>query len=388
MSVHPYIQGIVLLLFGAYLQAETLYIGLNADMKGGSSQSGEAIRLGAELAIEDINQSGLLGKTKLALLIRDHRGNPARGRDNIEAFAQNQEVIAILGGLHTPVVLHELPMVHQQRIPYLIPWAAGTPIIDNGYTPNFIFRLSVRDEYAGEALVRHALNSKFTKIALLLERTGWGRSNERSMLKASKALDVKVTETQWFNWGETDFKAMIQRMRNNGAQAIMLVANAPEGAEFTKNMAELPASQRLPIISHWGITGGNFVELVGLDALSSVDLRVLQTYLFEDNAHNPLAQSILKRYKHYTGQTHQHVKAIPGLTHSYDFIRLLAIAIKQSSAPTRDLVRSSLENITHYKGLIRTYQYPFSATDHEALDPADYRMAHFNRAGYITVWSP
>ena len=50
-------------------------------------EAGEAMRRGALLAINEINKSGGVFGRPLELVVRDHRGNPARGVDNIESLA-------------------------------------------------------------------------------------------------------------------------------------------------------------------------------------------------------------------------------------------------------------------------------------------------------------
>ena len=74
------------------------------------------IRRGAHIAIEEINRNGGVLGRKLQLEVRDHRGNPARGVDNILEFSAMQNVIAVLGGLHTPVAMQELKTIHQHFI--------------------------------------------------------------------------------------------------------------------------------------------------------------------------------------------------------------------------------------------------------------------------------
>lgn len=59
--------------------AEQLFIGLDADVSGNSKIGGIAIKRGAQLAIDEINASGGIKGKQLSLLIRDHKGNPARG---------------------------------------------------------------------------------------------------------------------------------------------------------------------------------------------------------------------------------------------------------------------------------------------------------------------
>jgi len=41
----------------------------------------------------------------------------------------------------------------------------------------------------------------------------------------------------------------------------------------------LPVSQRLPIISHWGVTAVDFIQMTG-SMLQDVDFSVVQTYSF------------------------------------------------------------------------------------------------------------
>ena len=173
-------------------QNDSWVIGLDADMTAVAASGGIAIERGALIAIEEINENGgVLGK-KIELKVRDHRGNPARGIDNIIAFSKEPNLIAVLGGVHTPVALAELKVIHDKKIIYLDPWAAGTSIVENGFDPNYVFRVSVRDEHAGSVLMAAAKNKGATQVGLLLERTGWGRSNEQSMTKAALDLGIEI----------------------------------------------------------------------------------------------------------------------------------------------------------------------------------------------------
>jgi len=168
-------------------------IGLDADMSSLSAKSGEAIRRGVVLAMDEINSAGGVLGRPLKLMVRDHRGNPARGRDNIEELAAMADLVAIVGGIHTPVALYELETIHRAGVLYLGAWAAGTPIVDNGFDPNYVFRVSVRDSFAGPYLVAAAKRAGHERLGLMLERTGWGRSNEKAMLAPSPIREWQVS---------------------------------------------------------------------------------------------------------------------------------------------------------------------------------------------------
>jgi C4-dicarboxylate-binding protein DctP len=136
---------------------DEILIGLDADLFAGSSPSGYSIKRGAQIAINEINAAGgVLGK-KMRLISKDHSGISARGIMNIDYFSKLKNLVAVIGGIHSPVALSELETLHQKKIIYLDPWAAATNIVENGHNPNYVFRVSVRDEYAGPFLVNEAL---------------------------------------------------------------------------------------------------------------------------------------------------------------------------------------------------------------------------------------
>lgn len=369
---------------GAAEKPDPVIIGLDADMTSGSAQSGEAIKRGIVLAMDELNRhGGVLGRP-LRLLVRDHRGNPARGIDNIVEFAGMEGLVAVVGGLHTPVAMAELKTIHKHQIVYLVPWAAGTPVIENGFEPNYAFRVSVRDEYAGRFLIDSAIAMGHKQPGLLLEQTGWGRSNQRSMIEAMASHGIEPVSVQWFHWGNNDLRNQIKEISKAGADVVMLVANAPEGVAAVRSMAGFPDDQRLPIVSHWGITGGGFFRNAG-ENLSKVDLVFLQTFSFLDPPHPERAEQLFRAYKKSYPGTREPKDIISsvGTVHAYDLIHLLALAVQKAGVIKRPAVREALEHLEKHRGVMRDYDPAFTPENHDALNSQDYRIARYDENGAI-----
>ena len=368
-----------------YASSKPIIIGLDADMSAVAAEGGVAIKRGAELAIAEVNQSGGVLGRPLQLEVRDHRGNPARGLANIEYFAQQSDVVAVLGGVHTPVALHELPAIHQHQMIYLGPWAAGTPIVDNGYQPNYVFRLSVRDADAGPVLMNYINRQSYKKAGLLLERTGWGRSNEKSMRAAAESLGIEVVGVEWFNWREKSMLDQLERLSAAGVEVILLVANAPEGAAIVKEMAAWDQDKRLPIVSHWGIAGGAFVKMAGRHSIEKVDVSVLQTYSFLAPNNQQYMEKLLSGYQQAFDHaaTAENIPAAVGVVHAYDLVHLLANAITAANSVDRSLVRNALELSNPYSGVLKHFDQPFTPERHDALSQEDYIITKYNDRGYL-----
>jgi branched-chain amino acid transport system substrate-binding protein len=358
-------------------------IALDADMSSVAAAGGEAIRRGALIAMAEINaDGGVLGR-ELELRVSDHRGNPRRGLDNILNHIADPNVIAVLTGVHTPVALRQLAPAHQAGIPILSPWAAGTPFIDNGMSPNFAFRLSVRDAFAGPFLVDAAWNDGRKRVALMLERTGWGESNLRAMTAALAAKDAQPVAVERFNWGDRDFRIKLQRIANSGADAILLVANPPEGARIVHDLASMPVAGAARVYSHWGLAAGSVVEL-SEGAVTQVDLRILQTFSLLDPPKPGRAEPVLTALcEMYQECDPAKVPAQVGLAHAYDLVHIMARAIAQGGEADRATLRDQLERIDRHEGLMRDYTPPFSPGWHEALDMSDFHFSVFDDTGVL-----
>ena len=366
---------------GAVAQSkEPVKIGLSAAVSGGSAASGEAIKRGLEIAIAEINaKGGVLSGRPLQLVVRDDEGQPAKGVTIARELGEREKVAAVFGGLHTPVALAQVAVWHELKTPYMGAWAAGTNITRNGQSPNYVFRVSANDDDADKFLTRYATEVlQKGKPGLLLENTSWGQSNEAGLTKWLGEKGIRAVGIEKFNWGDPDMSPQLLRLKNAGADHVVLVANAPEGAQVVKSRAKI--GWEIPMVSHWGISGGRFAELTG--ELSD-GVAFLQTYSFFGKQ-NERGEQVLKALKEKYGvKGPEDVIAPVGTANAYDGLHLVALAIEQAGSTDGAKVRDALEGLkAEYKGLIKTYRRPFTAEQHDALTDADYIMVVW-RAGKI-----
>ncbi len=359
-------------------------IGLNAEVGHISSTSDDAIRQGMLIAIDEINgRGGILGGRKLELVVRDNRAVPARALANFKELAAIPDLVGVFCGKFSSAILDSLPYIHEAGLPLLDPWAANDKVVDNGFAPNFAFRLSLKDSWAIPAMMNYASRRGFDKVGPLLVNTSWGRNNNNIIRKfAGAPHGVSVLEPQWFNYGDKTLMPQYQALRNAGAKAILLVAIESESALLIREVAALPPAQRLPIISHWSIAGGDMRALAG-DALSKVDVAFVQTFDLHTNRSAKARRVLATARKLFNIRSFKEVKSPAGLAHAYDLTHILAMAVEKAGSTDRRKVRDALEQVAGYDGLIRYYDRPFTPSRHEALGPEIVFMARFARDGTI-----
>src|SRR5437868_3591702 len=145
-----------LALLSGSVYSQTIKIGLVTALSGQSARAGEAITRGLSVAIDEINaKGGVLGR-KLELVRRDDEATPAKGVLAARELLFKEKVAVLFGGLDTPVSLAIVPIVNEAKVPFMGPWAAGTPITKNGAKENYVFRVSAVDEIVDRAMLQYS----------------------------------------------------------------------------------------------------------------------------------------------------------------------------------------------------------------------------------------
>ena len=358
--------------------AGPVYIGLDAEFGHKTSTSGQAIQQGITIAMDEINaRGGVLGGRKLELVTRDNRSVTAIGVDNLRELAKMPDLVAVFGGKFSPIYVESLPVAHELGILLMDPWGSADAITDHSFRPNYAFRLSLKDAWAGPAFVKFAQQQyQARRLGVILPNTAWGRSNQSAIEKAAAAAGVTLVGQRWYNWGDPSLIGAYAELHAAGAQAIVLVANETEGSLLVREMAKLPAARRLPVISHWGITGGNFAAMTG-DALREVDFSVIQTYSFIGQ-NTPAARRVVSAMqRRYGVKSADAIQSPVGVAHAYDLTHLLARATDKAGSTDRAKIRDAMERLGPYDGLVKRYAQPFTASRHDALSESNVFFARY-----------
>src|SRR5258708_15636056 len=350
-------------------------IGNSAAIAGHGAFGGQAIKMGGEIAIDEINaKGGVLGK-QLRFVQYDDAGAPPRGVDNTRRVALSDKCVAILGGYHSTVADPQAEPVNEIGIPYVGVLAANTKAIENGHSPNFMFRLSTKDKWVARFLLERALkSSKSGKIAFFYENTGWGNGAlpdvKDAMAKAGK--DLVAAET--FNWGDQDMTPQLIPAREARPDLVLLLALDREGNQIVRSMDKV--GWKPTIVGAWGIAG-NLGKLAGPVANG---VEVIQTYSFMGEM-DPKKQAMWDKLKAKYGlKDPSDIKMGSGVANAYDAVYIIAKAIEKSGSYDWKKVREALYSV-NYDGLVADYKPAFDASDPERQDailPKYYKL---------TVWT-
>lgn len=355
--------------------AEPIKVGLVAALSGQSAKSGEGITRGLTIAIDEINaRGGLLGGRQLSLVRRDDESNPSKGQIAARELIHQEKVPVLFGGIDSPVSLAIVPVANKEKIPFMGVWAAATSITRNGANPNFVFRVSAVDVLVDAALVQYAVRKYGAKRpGMMLINNPWGESNEKGLTEAIGVAQLSTAGIEKFEPNDVEMVPQLSRLKAAQADVIFLVATVAPGAQIMKSLERI--GWTVPVVSHWGISGGRFPELAG-SAAQHVEF--IQTYSFF-GPQNAVGQRVLAalQAKYADVKGPGDVTPPVGVANAYDAMHLIALAIEKAGSIEGDKIRQGLYAIETYEGLIKTYQRPSSPENHDALTENDYIMVHY-----------
>jgi branched-chain amino acid transport system substrate-binding protein len=227
--------GASLAFFGA-ASAQDITVGVAGPMTGGEATFGRQLKNGADQAVADINASGgVLGK-KLKLEVGDDACDPKQARSVAEKLA----------GLKVPFVAGHY--CSSSSIPASEAYAEGgvlqiTPASTN---PQFTerkmwntFRVCGRDDQQGAVAGAYiAKNFKGKNIAVVHDKTTYGKGLADETKKALNAAGVTEKVYEAVNKGDKDFTALVSKLKLNNIDIIFYGGYHQEAGLIVRQMRD------------------------------------------------------------------------------------------------------------------------------------------------------
>ncbi|MFO1321435.1 MAG: ABC transporter substrate-binding protein [Burkholderiales bacterium] len=356
--------------------AQDIKIGFNGDQSATAvAELGTAGRWGFEMAIEDINKAGGVLGRKLVGVIRDDLGTPPKSIQNVTELIDSEGVVAIVGPTNSGNALAFMHIPQQKKIPTIVPIATATEVtVRYAKQPqNYLFRISMVDREQIALLAAYAVKvTKARKIALIGDTTGYGQGALKDAAEVLGLHGLTPVAVEKFGPKDTDMTSQLAKMRDAGADVVMVFGIADGNAHTLKSMDKIGW---LPItLGTWGNQSSVLPRTAGQKLAEHMILTASTT---EDS--NARAKSLGERIrKHYPTMT-----TFACAAQAYDSVMLLTAAFKAAGTTDGEKVAAALESANGVPGIIKTYDRPFSKTDHEGLTVADFYLARWKGGAVV-----
>src|SRR5919106_148220 len=162
-----------LLPWAAGAVAQSIKIGGIAPLSPpGGVQTGESLRDGMRVAVEELNAGGGLLGREVELIVEDTSGVPEKGVAAFERLATREDVVAVTGSAHSAVCAAVGPIAHKHGIPFV----AGECWADNVTAAQIpeVFRITVANSLIYSVSTDWVKEAGFKHVAIIGENSDWG----------------------------------------------------------------------------------------------------------------------------------------------------------------------------------------------------------------------
>jgi branched-chain amino acid transport system substrate-binding protein len=340
---------------------DPIQLGLIVPLTGGSSDMGNSARIGAEVAVAEINAvGGFLGRP-LRLEVRDDRADPDTGLAMAQDLVLKQKVTATLGFCNTGVAARALDVFQSNKHPLFVTCATGS-VLTAKYPPadSYIFRNSARDTLQTQFLVDEVIKRGLSKVALLVDGSGYGNEGLKDLQAALARAKLKPQAVIRFKVGATSLVEELRQARESGADSIIGWTVGPEQGVLSISRSAIRWSA--PQFGPWGLSHRSAFE-VSKGAVEGAMMvqTVLPNPFLERNS------AFLRGYAKLSKEAM--MGSMMAASQTYDAVHLLLRALFETKSDfSGPALKHALENLPRpYYGVVTTYDRPFSGEGHDAI---------------------
>ncbi len=246
-------------------EMQVVKIGAASPLTGAQAHIGIDIRNGVQLAIEDANKAGVTigGKAvKLEMLAEDDEANPTKATTVAQKLA-DAKVAAVVGHFNSGASIPASKIYADAGIPQISPSSTNPDYTLKGYKTTF--RVVAHDGQQGPTLGKFALDKlKAKTIAVIDDSTAYGQGLADNFEATVKAGGAKLVAREHTTDKDTDFKAILTKIKGKNPDLIMFGGIDPQAGPMVKQMAELGIKAKF--IGGDGMQTPNFIKLAGAAA--------------------------------------------------------------------------------------------------------------------------
>jgi len=322
--------------------ADTLKIGIISPMSGPNARYGAFANKGAALAAKEINAAGgVLGK-KIELVSGDSQCVPAEGVAATQRMISLEKTPIIIGDVCSSVTLAMQPMAEESRV-LLVNAASSNPDITykagvGGF--KWTFRNYPTDEVRAATVLEYSVKTKgFKKFAVLSVDSDYGRGAIKFTKRyLPKYQGAEILSEDYYKDSETDFRAVLSKIRRSGAQAIVLYGQADTTPIIARQMLELGLAGKVALVGN-----GEFNTKTTIAAAPKVMNGAVEAAAWLPEVQAPRSLKFVEDYKKaYSGE----VPNVHAYTH-YDTLFLLAKVITDVKSVRGEDIRNGLAKVKY-----------------------------------------
>ena len=356
--------------------ADPIRIGSFLSASGPAAFLGDPEKKVLELYVDKINAAGGINGRPLELIVYDDGGRADKALSFAKRLLSNDRVDVIVGGSTTATTMASVKLIDGAGVPF-ISLAGAVVIIDP--VKKWVFKTAHTDRMAAEKVMQDMKKRGLSRLALLSESSGFGKSGRTQTLLAADLMGIEIVADETYGPKDTDVTAQLTNIKGNADAEALLVFGFGQGpAIVTRNYQQL--GMTVPLYQSHGVASKAFLDLTG-DAAEGMRLPVTGVLIADQLPAGPQRAVLEGFIADYSAKYGSEPSAFAG--HAYDGLYLMVEAIKRAGTSDKASVRDALEATEGFVGI--TGEFNFSASDHMGLSLDAFHMVEIRNGAWQLI---
>lgn len=330
---------------GGEKKADSIKVGANLEMTGGSASYGISSKNAIELAFKEINEKGGINGKQLELVVADNKSEAAEATNAMQKLVSQDNVVAVIGPNLSSSVIAASAINNSAKVLDIAPMATNPYVtVDqaSGKTKEFNYRTCFIDPFQGTVMAKFATDELGVgNAAILIDNSsdyakGLAQFFKENFVKEGGAVTAEESYLQ----KDTDFKATLTKIKATNPDFLYVPGYYQEVGLIVKQAREL--GMNMPIAGGDGWDSAKMPEIAGAAALNNTYFSSL--YSPEDSS--DINKNFVAAYEKAYGQKPDVFAAL-----SYDSALLVAEAIKNAGSTEPAKISEAMAKINGFSGV-------------------------------------
>ena len=332
-------------------KSDEISIGVVLPLTGHLASTGELMKQGFDLALNEIN-NGQLGNTQFKFIIEDDTSTPEGAVAAFNKLIHEDGVSVILGPASSSATGAAFPIAQENQIVAVSPTAGARGL---GAIGDFVFRVALTTDIViprGLKVIHEKLG--YQRVATMYDETDlFSTDRDTTLREVFTTNGVEVLPPETFQSGDTDFSEQLTRINASAPDAIFVSALPPEKPGI------LIQAHQLGITAPFIVSSLTRVEVEAAGAAAEGAMTFTGWLSTDDTPGN---QTFVENYSATWGMEPGGFAAV-----SYATAHILATAIQNAQDTDSIAIRDALANIGNLDTILG--QFSFDTNGNGVYDP-------------------
>ncbi|MDT8989838.1 ABC transporter substrate-binding protein [Curvibacter sp. APW13] len=200
---------------------DEIVLGTIQDLSGPLAGFGKQARMGMELAVAELNETGGVNGRKIKLLVEDSGYDPKKAVLAAQKLVNQDKIFMMVGHIGTAQNMAAMPVQFEKNVINFFPITAAREMYEPFHKLKYSFAAPYYVQMLG-AVPKLVKEKGVKKVCTIYQDDDFGLEVVKGAEDGLKSIGMELAERTSYKRGATDFSSQVQKLQASGCEMVVL----------------------------------------------------------------------------------------------------------------------------------------------------------------------